>query len=272
MLTKVEVFTSQGQTLVLPLEYTDNGYLIAGIEGLDPVKATVVSSSFANQDGEQYQSSRREARNIVMKLEMLRGVAGSVRELRTRLYAIFMPKSSVRLRFHSDDEDPVDISGIVEYCNAPLFTPEPEATISILCHKPNFYEPTPIVISGTTVSTNAEFQVNYEGSIETGVKIALALDRDLNEFTVYHRASDNSLSTLQFGEPMLSGDLLTINTSAGEKSATRKRAESNSSVLYGIDPMSSWITLWPGINYIRVYAEGAAIPFKIEYTNKIGGL
>jgi hypothetical protein len=122
------------------------------------------------------------------------------------------------------------------------------------------------------VSTNTEFQINYEGSIETGIKVSLTLNRDLFEFVVYHRASDNSLSTLRFTENLLAGDVITINTAAGEKAATLTRAGSNSSLLYAIDPMSSWITLWPGLNYIRVYAEGAAVPFKIEYNNKIGGL
>jgi hypothetical protein len=183
-----------------------------------------------------------------------------------------MPKSTVRLRFYSDDENPVDIYGVVESCVAPLFTAEPEATISLLCHKPDFYEPTPIVVNGNTVSTNTEFQINYEGSIETGIKVSLTLNRDLFEFVIYHRASDNSLSTLRFTENLLAGDVITINTAAGEKAATLTRAGSNSSLLYAIDPMSSWITLWPGLNYIRVYAEGAAVPFKIEYNNKIGGL
>jgi hypothetical protein len=272
MLTKVEVFTAQGQTLVLPLEYANNGYLIQGIDGLDPVKATVVSSSFAGQDGEQYQTSRREARNIIFKLELKRGAAESVRDLRTRLYSIFSPKSTISLRFHDDEDGVVDISGVVESCFAPLFVQEPVATISVLCHKPDFYVPTPIVVTGNTVSNSTEFQINYEGSIETGIKIALTLNRDMSQFTIYHRSPDNSIRSLEFNEPLLSGDIITIVTVAGEKSAILTRAGSNSSVLYGIAPVSHFITLFPGTNYLRVYAEGAAIPFTIEYTNKVGGL
>jgi hypothetical protein len=36
--------------------------------------------------------------------------------------------------------------------------------------------------------------------------------------------------------------------------------------------VSTWINFFPGTNYIRVYADGAAIPFTIEYTTKLGGL
>jgi hypothetical protein len=217
MLTKVEVSTTQGQTLVLPLEYTDNGYLIQDIEGLDPVKAVIASASFANQDGEQYQSSRREARNITIKLGLEKGAAGSVRELRARLYAIFMTKTTVRLRFFSDDEPEVEIYAKVESCFAPLFVQEPVATISLFCHQPDFYVPTPVVISGETVNNAAEVQVNYVGSVETGIKLTLLLTRNLNNFTVYHRSSDNSLSTLEFNEPILLGDMLVISTVSGDK-------------------------------------------------------
>lgn len=274
MLTQVEVSTTQGQTLVLPLEYTDNGYLIREVEGLDPVKAVLVSSSFANQDGEQYQSSRREARNIIIKLGMIMGAAGSVRDLRARLYSIFMPKSIVRLRFISDevDEPAVDIYGRVESCFAPLFVKEPIATISLMCHQPDFYDPVVVSIPGNTVSNVTEFQVDYSGSIETGFKFSMTLNRNLNEFTIFHRSSDNSLSTLEFSEPLLSGDTITISTVFGEKGAILTREDSNRSVLYGVTPVSNWINLFPGTNYIRVYAEGAAIPFVIEYNNKVGGL
>lgn len=272
MLTKVEVFTAHGQTLVLPLEYSNNGYLIQDIEGLDPVKAVVVSSNFAGQDGEQYQTSRREARNIVFKLELKRGAAESVRDLRTRLYSIFSPKSTIRLRFHDDEDGMVDISGVVESCFAPLFVQEPVATISVLCHKPDFYVPTPKFVAGSTVSDSTEIMINYTGSIETGIKFLLDITQDMSEFTIYHRLPDNSLRSLEFNEPLLAGDKLEINTNAGEKSAVLIRAGSHSSVLYGIAPVSHFITLFPGTNYIRVYSEAIPSPFVIEYTDKVGGL
>jgi hypothetical protein len=86
----VEVTNTQGQTLVLPLEAYNDGYLLSEIEGLDPVKATLVSSSFANLDGEQQQSARREARNIVLHLDLLMGYGIPISALRRNLYIFFM--------------------------------------------------------------------------------------------------------------------------------------------------------------------------------------
>lgn len=273
MLTKVEVTNNQGSKLVLPLGEAVEGFYIQDISGLDPVKANLVSSSFAQQDGEQYQSSRREKRNIVMKLGMEFGPrTGSIRELRSTLYRFLMPKTEARFRFYDDDDFTVDIMGRVEGNETPLFSKDPEATISILCFDPDFYDPLGLVLSGSTTADTSEFAVNYEGSVETGFVLKVMVDRDLPELVVYSRTPDGVMTNLQFIDPLVAGDVLTISTVSGAKGATRNRAGTDSSVLYGISPYSNWINLFPGLNYIRVYAEGAAVPYTIEYTNKFGGL
>lgn len=270
MLTRVEVSTDQGTTLTLPLEYTNEGYLVQEIEGLDPVKATIVSSSFANMDGEQYQSSRRESRNIVIKLGLESGMGGSVRDLRSRLYGFFMPKARIRLRFLSDEEPSVDIYGVVESCLSPLFTKDPVATISILCHQPDFYIPTPVELIRSTSS--AAFVINYEGTIETGIELTMLVDRALEGFTIYHQSSADALSSLEFESSLIAGDVLKISTVTGAKGATLTRSGSNISVLYGISSYSNWINLFPGSNLVRVDSGGEPVPYSITYTNKIGGL
>ena len=258
----------------LPLQDPDGGYLVKDIDGLDPVKANIVSSSFASRDGEQYQSSKREKRNILLKLGYEPDYAStSVKALRNALYQFFMPKSEVSLRFIDSDNPYVDISGRVETFDSPLFAKNPEGTISILCMNPDFVDPTVILFEGDTVSNTDEEVINYEGTVNTGVIFKLLVDRaDVDNFTIYHRPPDNSLRSLVFAYPLADEDVVTINTVPGSKSAILTRSGADSSVLYGISPTSNWITLEPGINNIRVYAEGAPIPFTIEYTNKFGGL
>ena len=68
MLKRVEVVTPQGAVLDLPLGDISSSLQIESIEGLDPVKATIASSSFAQLDGAQYQSSRRETRDIKLRI------------------------------------------------------------------------------------------------------------------------------------------------------------------------------------------------------------
>lgn len=275
MLTKVEVRTDQGALLTLPLQDISQGLIVEDIQGLDPVKATIVSSSFAQLDGEQYQSARREKRNIVIKLALEPDFAvNSVQGLRNLLYQFFMPKSRVRLRFFSTNQPTVDIEGRIETFIAPKFTAEPTATISILCFNPDFFTPDVVLVNGNTVSTNAETTHTYPGTVETGFLFKLMPNRDISEFTIYHRPSDDSLRALEFQAPtpMIAGDILTISTQPGNKYATLTRAGIGTSILYGISPQSNWINLFPGSNKLRVYAEGAPVPYSIEYTTKYGGL
>ena len=275
MLTKVEVRTDQGALLTLPLQDVSQGLIVESIEGLDPVKANIVSSSFAQLDGEQYQSARREKRNLIINLALEPDYAvGSMQGLRNLLYQFFMTKQRVRLRFFSVGQPTVDIEGRVETFDAPKFMKDPTAKISVLCFDPDFFTPDLVILPGNTVSTSTETTHIYPGSVETGFVFKLMPNRDVSEFTIYHRPADDSLRSLEFQSPtpMISGDVLSISTQSGNKYASLTRAGIATSILYGISPQSNWINLFPGPNKLRVYAEGAAVPYSIEYTTKFGGL
>ena len=154
MLTKVEVRTATGATMAFPLRDQSNGFLVKDIEGLDPVKATITSTRFAQLDGTEYQNSRREAREIVLTLgiEPLFG-SMTVRDLRSSLYAFLMPKSNVTLRFYIDDTAFADISARVEDFGAPMFSQSPEVKITFMCFNPDFEAPVPVVLNGNTTSS-----------------------------------------------------------------------------------------------------------------------
>lgn len=273
MLTMVEVYDAQGEVLALPLQDISAGYLVKDIDGLDPVKATIVSSTFAQLDGTEYQSSHRENRNIVLTLgiESYYGIA-SVRELRGKLYSFFMPKRYLTLRFYIDGVHFVDISGRVESFVTPLFSKEPEVVISVLCFNPDFVAPSSVVVDGSTKPGLTEQIISYPGSVETGFVFRLMLDRALSEFIFYNRPSSGDLMALEFVAPLSAGDVLEISTIPRAKRAYLTRSGSQSSILYGVSPASAWVKLFPGENNVRVLAEGVPIPFTIEYLAKYGGL
>lgn len=272
MLTLVEV-RGQGGTLGLPLEDSTLGYDIQDIQGLDPVKATLVSSSFAQQDGAQYQSARRESRNIRLILGLYPDYAlDNVRSLRQRLYPFFMPKTAVNLRFFMDDGLTVDINGRVESFESAMFTEDPAVDVSILCFDPDFLEPDEVVVTGSSTSGESSLTVNYTGSVETGIEFKLNVNRTMSEFTIYHQAPDGTVRTMDFQAPVINGDVVTINTVSGFKSATLTRGGADSSILFGISPQSNWMELDTGANGVRIYAEGASVPYTITYTRRYGGL
>jgi hypothetical protein len=273
MSTKVEITTEQGTTLSLSFDEVIEGYNIKEIDGLDPVKATIVSSSLATVDGEQYQSSRREGRNIVFTigLELGYGVF-SARHLRTNLHNYLMPKTRVHMRFFVEGEPTVDIYGRIESFEGSRFTKEPEVVISVLCQQPDFYVPTPVVVNGSTVVAMQWNPIEYAGTVETGILFKMNVNRTLNRFTIFHRPEDNLIRALNFEGPLSAGDVLEISTVPGAKGISLIRDGVRTSRLYGFMPSSAWITLLPGLNDIRVYTEGANIPYTIEYIRKFGGI
>lgn len=274
MLTLVEVRTSQGDFLSLPLHDVVEGYPVDLIEGLDPVKATLVSSSFAQMDGAQYHSSRRESRNIKIRLGLEPNYAYEelVKDLRQRLYTFFMPKTLVNLTFYLSTGLIVNIDGRVESFDSALYTQDPAVDISIICFDPDFYSPNSTSMSLLSTASEVDSLVPYIGTIETGVKFTVYVNRNLSEFTIYHRTPSNELRSMDFALTLIAGDVLEISTVPGSKYVTLTRAGVQSSVLYALSIQSSWIELMSGDNYIRLYAKGVGIPFDIVYTTKYGGL
>lgn len=282
MLTEVEVRNQRGDLLSLPLEDDSRGLVVESIEGLDPVTATLISSSFAQIDGAQYHTSRREPRNIKLRLGLDPDYIGtSVSDLRKQLYNFFMPKTSVDLTFRSNVAQPdgrvvedlvVDITGRIESFETPLFSKEPAVDISLMCFDPDFHDPNPLVFEGNTTAGSEEVVIHYKGTVETGLLFSLFPNRDISEFTIYARTVGGPLRTLDFSAPLLLNDTLRISTVVGSKYVTRTRANVETPMLYAMAPQSSWLELLPGENYIRVYAAGLAIPYNITYSNKYGGL
>lgn len=274
MLTRVDVDDLQGHTLALPLQPTTPGYIIRDIEGLDPVKSTIVASGFAQLDGSQFQSAKREPRNIILKVGLEPYFAGgsSVSSLRAALYGYFMPKSTVKLSFYINDVLTYTIQGMVETFETSLFSKDPEVSISLICFDPNFIAITDTTVNGNTVATATEQTVAVAGSVETGYVFTLSVNRSISGFSIYNRRPDGSMAQMDISLALVAGDVVKISTEPKNKYATLTRASATSSILYAVSSSSKWGPLWPGDNYYRVLVSGAAIPFTIVYKNKYGGL
>lgn len=281
MLTSVEARTRQGTLLKLPLDDVLNGYIIEEIEGLGPVKATMVTSSNANEDGVQYDSSHREPRDIVLKIELEPDyVETTVKNLRDRLYAFFMTNREVFLRFIDTDDPDKDIVGRVETCEPAIFSREPRMDISIHCFNPDFVIPAPITLTGATVETPTDpvtgdslsTDIEYDGTVDTGIVLTVDIDRTESTFTIYNEGPDGILQQLDFSAPLVAGDKVRISTVAGAKGATLTRVGADSSVLYGVNPTSKWIELQQGTNKFRVQATGTPLAYTLEYLTRYGGL
>lgn len=277
MLTLVSVTNARGDTLQLPLLDSSAGYVVEDIEGLDPVNATLTTSSLAQVDGATPQNAQRGTRNITMTLGFAPDfVTNTVDSLKTGLYDYLLSKANVDLGFYKDGDLFAVTSGQVESFQNTLFAADPMVDISIICYDPDFYGPSVISSSLNTVSDTTVNTISYDGSTEAGVIFTLNVNRsDLTSFTIYNTTPSNvqqKMSIVNTTGPFSSGDAVTINTIPGSKSVTLLSGGVTSSALPFLDPTSTWISLEKGDNAFRCFANGAAIPYTLAYTPKYGAL
>ena len=273
MLTLVEAINPNGSMLSLPLWDYTNGFIVSDVEGLDPVHVALVSTSFAQMHGRQLQASKREARNIRLRLELdANEVTNTVASLRQKLYEYFMPDATVTLRFHTSLGKIFQIQGVVESMDAPLFTREPAVDISIMCFEPDFLDNNETTISGLSTTTPPGTTVLYDGTIAVGFELTLNIDRTVSTLTFASTSPGGFDRSMEFVSPLSSGDMLTINTVSGAKGGSLLRGGTAYSILNAISPESAWMLLEPGSNKIQVRSPTAGIPFTVSYFEHYGGL
>lgn len=273
MLERVDITNSRGSTFTLMLEEDDGPYQVNDIEGLDPVKATLVATSYAGADGENFQSAKRPARNIKYKLDLDPDFnPKDYSDLRNDLYKYFMPKSKIAQRFFLSSGLYLDIDGIVEDVSSPLFEEDPNVEVSVMCYQPDFIDGRIVSLSGHTVSDSTNTVIDYPGNIESGVVVTLNINRTVGELSIYNSDEGGGQQQLDFSGSLLNGDSLVISSLRGAKGITLTRASVSSSYLYGRSPQSSWIELVEGLNQFRIHADGDPIPYTVEYVVRYGGL
>lgn len=273
MLSKVEITNSRGNVLSLPMQEDDGNYQVATIEGLEPVKATLVSTSYAGADGEHFQSAKLPARNIKFEIDLDPDFnPKTYTDLRQDLYPFFMPKSQITMRFYLTSGLFLDIAGVVEEFSSPLFEEDPTVQISVMCYQPDFLDARIITVEGNTVSSLINTEIVYPGTVQTGTVVTLHVNRAVSEFSIYSSDEGGNLHQLDFTGDLISGDELVISSLRGNKGITLTRATVSSSFLYGRSAQSNWIELMEGANQFRVFAEGDPIPYDLTYVVRYGGL
>lgn len=273
MLNKIEVSKGTPDLLTLPISDPFSDFVVMGVEGLDPGKATLVTSAFALMDGIQFQSARREGRNIVLTIGLVPDYVNDTPEtLRGYLYNMFIPKTLVNLRFYRVGGLVVNIRGMVESCETSLFTKDPQVVASVMCFDPDFIDSVEVDINDDSVSDSTEFTIDYAGTVPAGFGFRFLPNRTVSEFTIYQRPEDGVTRTFDFQYAMLADDVINISTVRGSKNATLTRTGVDSSVIQGVSPSSTWLELMPGANHMRIFAAGAPIPYFMYYSPRYGGL
>lgn len=298
MLKKVIITNYLGKSV----EYTfDNptledssGLLITEIQGLGPVKANVNMTQLATADGDIFNSSRLNGRNIVIKARF--AYANTIEEARLLSYKFF--PIGHKLTFHIETDNRIaETEGYVESNEPDIFSDESDMQVSVLCESPWFlsvdedgrqqtnfsnvvamfefpfqnlgHEP---VTEFGRIINKKESTVYYDGDAETGCKIEIHAIGNVEMVTIYNvKTGDkmiidtNKLETLT-GHKLISGDTIIINTVKGNKFINLIREGETINILNVLGKDAEWFQLVKGDNlfaYTAEYGE-ANIQFMVE--------
>lgn len=280
MLTKLQAYSQwdSAQTLILNENGREETDLIQirNIDGLDPVKATVNTSPFGSVDGGAYLGSVVPTRNIVLTVHPNPDWSQwTVAELRRVLYLYFMPKSLVRLVFHSDDMDPVEIYGYVEEASANPFTTDLEMLVSIICPDPYFTAVAATVVTGKSTDGSTPTVIDYPGDIQTGFNVQVIRDSDPAPTTISVQVGDPSSSFFKVTASVSSTLYFVMNSVPGSKYVQNVTLNTGviTNLLSKMVVGSTWPELEPGKNNFSVITTSPdKQEWQLTYFARYGGL
>ena len=267
----LKVENPRGETLTLT---NNKNYDVIKIEGLTPPATALNFTSLVNLDGSQYNSGRLDNRNIVITIVF----HGNIEKNRINLYKYFPIKKQVRLYFKNDSRD-VYIDGYIESFEADLFELGQKAQISVICPSPYFRSTDTTIIKFANLVNLFEFPFsidkdgipfseliisdttyNNEGDIDIGMIITLQATQNVFNPIIYNKTTGE-----QFGlnHTLREGDIITIDTIAGEKSVRLNRKGVITNIINSVQQGSKWLQLVSGINELSYQCDEGASALQI---------
>lgn len=251
---------------------------IRNIQGLDPVKAAVNTSPFGSVDGVALTGTQVPARNIVITIRPNPDWdTWTIDGLRQLLYLYFMPKGSTRLVFYDDEKSPRAISGIVESVEINPFSKDVEFQISIICPDPYFESLNPIVLTGSSSDGSAPLDIQYDGTIETGINLKVTHQTNPDPNYIYIQIGDPTLQFFHVSKSAIVNSTVYFVASSvpGDKYVRQVKTGTGviTNLLNNLQSGSSWPVLTPGSNDFSIITDSPGKQeWELTYVERFGGL
>ena len=272
---KIKVTNHIGQSLIL-----DNlKFPVVEVDGLTPSTATINTSTVATTDGEHFNSSRINKRNIVLTI-VPEDV--DVEKARLELYKYFKPKRKITLTFKTKYRH-VKIDGYVEAFEGGLYSQKQAFQVSVICPKTFFEDMTEVTMSQSTVNSAFEFPFETtEGGIElsalgdlqdvnvvnigeesTGLTIEMLATGTVLEPTIYNKTIGQKMT---IRADLRRGDIIKIDTRQGQKRIALISNGIQKNIINDIVKGSNWIQLEIGENIFSFSALYGMENLEVRYS------
>lgn len=232
-------------------------YLLKGADGLDAPEVDVFITQSLNQGG-VYQGRRPQGREVVLLVGLLPewNVGQTAEELRTTLYGLLTPRSGsfMQIQIMLDETVVAYADGQIKKMVAPIFSQDPEVQITIGCVHPQFFAPSPKVLSPykSTLNGFSSFTITNEGTAPAGFTLSFTLNAG-------HSGTLQILENVSFGRYMsldgtfAVGDRIVIDTRPGSRRITKTTSAGVSkNIIDWLSPGSPWLDLYAGDNKLKI--------------------
>lgn len=258
----------------ITLTQNESNYQVINIDGLNPPKASIYTSTIPNMDGTKYKSSRVEMRNIVIMVR----INGDVESNRQTLYRYFRSGKKCRVHYTNDNRD-VFIEGYCESVVCGIFTNNEVAQISIVCPQPYFKSaeliitdisqvigafefPFAINVNGiefSYINSDEVITIRNDGDLESGLIVNLVAEATVQNPVVYNHETGEFF---KLNYTMNEGDRIRINTNKGSKSVY---LNDTGNIMQYRDASSTWLSLELGNNLFSYSADTNAEHLRVTF-------
>lgn len=270
----------RGHTLEMVIGGIGSPYVITDIDGLAPPRADINMTDMALTDGRRYNSAKVDAR----VLNIAFAITYEAEKHRLEAYDVFRIKQPIKMQYTSERVD-VWTEGYIQTIDLGHFDNVQIMTVSIICPFPYlrsaqlivnelssvvkaFHFPfaitaaDPIPISYIQQESNVT--VTNAGQIDTGFTMTLGAIG-----TVVNPKVLNYVTGEYFGLNMTmeAGDVVTINSTAGNKTVDLLRDGVHSNIFNSIMEDSTWLIFRPGENIFVYEADSGAEVLTIGFSH-----
>jgi hypothetical protein len=231
-------------------------FTITDIQGLNPPYATINTSQIALIDGSKYNSAKVNPRQINLAFAIEYSAAYN----RIQMYKVLKAKQWIRFMYTGDQRD-VYIDGYIQSIDIAYFEMKQIVTVSILCPAPFFKEAQIIVNELKNIisafhfpfastaspqlvmgyySNDAGITIENTGDLECGLIIELYARSAVSNPKIFNYITQDFIGV---NYSMQTGDLITIDTRKGEKTATLLRGGVETNIFNYVMKNSTWLQL-----------------------------